>query len=171
MCVCVCCCWPVELSSPAERVSQKARENLKNYIRTQIKLNCVNGHNKSIFIIYYTHHREQCNTRRLLSKGRLVLSVCVNIYRISQKRMGGARNLGADERWSRMKTTPKNKKKKKKNGENKEQPAAQPKSTQKGSCVCVCVSVMQRPVICGRERERERGRPGNPHLEFPISKN
>jgi hypothetical protein len=32
--------------------------------------------------------------------------------------MGGARNLGADERWSRMKTTPaKNKKKKEKEKE------------------------------------------------------
>lgn len=129
--------------------------------------------------IYHILHREQCNTRRLLSKRPSPLStcslrVCVNIYRISQS------GWVARETWERMKDgaewkrpQQRIKRKRKKNGENKEQPAAQPKSTQKGSCVSVCVCQLCNGwwFVEERERERERGRPGNPHLEFPISKN
>lgn len=162
-CVCVCC-WPVELSSPAERVSQKARENLKKTISAP-KSSWIASMATSLYLSYttqYRHHREQCNTRRLLSKRPSPLStcslrvcLCVNIYRISQS------GWVARETWERMKDGAEWKrpqqriKKRKKNGENKEQPAAQPKSTQKGPCVSVCVCQLCNGRWFVEERERE----------------
>lgn len=78
-CVCVCC-WPVELSSPAERVSQKARENLKKKLYPHP--NQVELRQWQQVYIYHILHTESSATQggyyqNVRLRCRLVLSVCV----------------------------------------------------------------------------------------------